>query len=483
MLTNDIAFQSCLSGLIRGLRYILSKQIRGWPNFVNQNDPDCGTTGHVLFLFDLLGLQDTDSFEQAVPLVEESAHQRDGRVLWRSAIGGDIFGPRESLAATILGIAGTVYGIERGLVGRIAKKEVALSLDHCIQQYRDKAETDPEAGLWEFFMLSYLSDRLHVLSTKSDTLLSCLNAIWDNQAGKFRRDLLGDCENAAKGLLGLSYFAASDVRSLESHLLQFLLKRKQESGTSAYWDRNPSHPETTRMGPFFVTRWVVMALARYSRRGAGIDRTLLDKSAGWLLSKQYPDGSWKERPEDVVGPGFCVYALTALWEYLLTAHPKEKEEASGPLQDLCLQFSKRRQICYRRMSRCTEDINRGANSIFVLMPYDESFEDVYHAIGRAAPGEYSVERADTTEFRSVDIVCQNICKKIQESRLVVADISEDNPNVFYEIGLAHGMGQEVWLISKKRDRYPFDVMGLQFIEYKNLANLEEKLRERLLSKM
>ena len=44
------------------------------------------------------------------------------------------------------------------------------------------------------------------------------------------------------------------------------------------------------------------------------------------------------------------------------------------------------------------------------------------------------------------VVCEGICKRIQESDFVVVDISLPNDNVFYEFGLAYGMGQKIIVI-------------------------------------
>ena len=44
------------------------------------------------------------------------------------------------------------------------------------------------------------------------------------------------------------------------------------------------------------------------------------------------------------------------------------------------------------------------------------------------------------------IICEGICKRIQESNFVIADISLPNPNVFYELGLAYGIGQKAVVV-------------------------------------
>lgn len=56
-----------------------------------------------------------------------------------------------------------------------------------------------------------------------------------------------------------------------------------------------------------------------------------------------------------------------------------------------------------------------------------------------------LERADDVPRPGI-IVCEGICKRIQEADFTVADISVPNDNVFYELGLAYGIGSKIILI-------------------------------------
>ena len=57
-------------------------------------------------------------------------------------------------------------------------------------------------------------------------------------------------------------------------------------------------------------------------------------------------------------------------------------------------------------------------------------------------------RLDTAEEvrRPGIIICEGICKRLQQSDFVVADISIPNANVFYELGLAYGINHKIILI-------------------------------------
>jgi hypothetical protein len=72
---------------------------------------------------------------------------------------------------------------------------------------------------------------------------------------------------------------------------------------------------------------------------------------------------------------------------------------------------------------------------------------------------------------------------IDRSRVVIADCTGRNPNVFYEIGIAHTLGREVILITQNNADIPFDLRHLRYVQYLNngegLAALATRVGSRL----
>lgn len=95
----------------------------------------------------------------------------------------------------------------------------------------------------------------------------------------------------------------------------------------------------------------------------------------------------------------------------------------------------------------------GERKAFVIMPFGEQLDVLYQweimpffKNGGRDPGEQKFvckpERAD--DVRQVGfIICEKICRKIQEADYIVADVTYDNPNVFYELGLAAALRKEI----------------------------------------
>ncbi len=83
-------------------------------------------------------------------------------------------------------------------------------------------------------------------------------------------------------------------------------------------------------------------------------------------------------------------------------------------------------------------INLVLDHIFIAMPYAKEFNNIYYFGIKQTIEELGrkCERVDQEKFTG-DIV-QRIKERIKNSKLVIADITGNNPNVFYEVGFAEG---------------------------------------------
>lgn len=104
---------------------------------------------------------------------------------------------------------------------------------------------------------------------------------------------------------------------------------------------------------------------------------------------------------------------------------------------------------------------------FILMPFADEFSDVYeYLISDALQGAgYTVNRAD--DIKSQSNIIGDIVEGIVNSDLVVADLTGANPNVYYELGIAHALNKKVILITQEIDELPFDLRSYRVISYNN----------------
>jgi len=102
---------------------------------------------------------------------------------------------------------------------------------------------------------------------------------------------------------------------------------------------------------------------------------------------------------------------------------------------------------------------------FVLMPFAEELSEVYKYLiseGLAAAG-YETKRAD--DILSQNNIIGDIVEGIATSDLIVADLTGANPNVYYELGIAHALNKKVILLTQDIDELPFDLRSYRVISY------------------
>jgi hypothetical protein len=118
--------------------------------------------------------------------------------------------------------------------------------------------------------------------------------------------------------------------------------------------------------------------------------------------------------------------------------------------------------------------------IFVVMPFDSKMVKVYTNHIRKAVEELglTIRRADDTftPGKFMDKVWDGICA----AQLILADCTDKNPNVFYEIGIAHTVGKQVVLITRSEEDIPSDIKQYDYIPYvydpEGVESLIEKLK-------
>jgi hypothetical protein len=119
---------------------------------------------------------------------------------------------------------------------------------------------------------------------------------------------------------------------------------------------------------------------------------------------------------------------------------------------------------------------------FVVMPFGGWLDDYYELIYKPAIEDAGLDphRADDL-FRPSTIV-HDIWDYTKRARLLVGDLTGKNPNVFYELGLAHALAKPAVLIAESIDDIPFDLRALRILIYdKNEPDWGSALRRKISS--
>lgn len=120
--------------------------------------------------------------------------------------------------------------------------------------------------------------------------------------------------------------------------------------------------------------------------------------------------------------------------------------------------------------------------VAVMMPFAQEFDQVYATIQQASrAASLTCERADKIWEEST--VIQDVFNLIYRSHIVVADLTDNNPNVMYEVGIAHTLGRPVVPITREPAVRPFDIAHHRILGYaadaKGLAAMRDQLARRL----
>lgn len=130
----------------------------------------------------------------------------------------------------------------------------------------------------------------------------------------------------------------------------------------------------------------------------------------------------------------------------------------------------------------TAPVGIDGRAALVLMPFHARWSSAVHAAIAKALSSVGMRctRGDELAGRTV---MADVWRSICESGLVIADLTDSNANVTYELGLVDGIGQAAVLIcqSPNPDSLPFDFLGQRLVVYSvdRLDDLERELVNRI----
>lgn len=123
--------------------------------------------------------------------------------------------------------------------------------------------------------------------------------------------------------------------------------------------------------------------------------------------------------------------------------------------------------------------------VFVLMPFDPEMVAVYTDHIRPLGEELGIAIRRADEIFSPVPFMEKVWDGIWAAQLVLADCTQKNPNVFYEIGIAHTIGKKIVLITQSQDDIPSDLSHFDYLIYapgaEGTAPFIHKLRAFLVS--
>jgi hypothetical protein len=130
--------------------------------------------------------------------------------------------------------------------------------------------------------------------------------------------------------------------------------------------------------------------------------------------------------------------------------------------------------------RKTGRTNEGA-VCFVMMPFGEEFDRCYKNTYVPAIKRAKLHPVRADDIKMPGVIVSQVWENITSALALIADVTGQNPNVMFELGLALAMNRPVVLVtSDSADTIPFDLKSLRHITYaKGDGNWKKKLSDEL----
>lgn len=116
---------------------------------------------------------------------------------------------------------------------------------------------------------------------------------------------------------------------------------------------------------------------------------------------------------------------------------------------------------------------------FVLMPFKSKYKEIYTEVYKPICRDNNIHCWRIDEITRPGSITKDIIEGILEADIIIADLTSQNPNVFYELGIAHATGNETIMTCQNESKVPFDIWNYRVIFYEHSITGCKKLYQDL----
>jgi hypothetical protein len=104
---------------------------------------------------------------------------------------------------------------------------------------------------------------------------------------------------------------------------------------------------------------------------------------------------------------------------------------------------------------------------FIAMCFDTKLDHIYHKVVKPVLASFNIICCRADEIADIGGIVDQIIDEIKNSDIILCDLTYQNPNVFYELGIAHILNKPTLMISQQGANFPFDVEHMRIIQYED----------------
>lgn len=112
-------------------------------------------------------------------------------------------------------------------------------------------------------------------------------------------------------------------------------------------------------------------------------------------------------------------------------------------------------------------VSKEKGTVFVVMQFSDPYHDLYKEVITRVADEHDLRAYHAGEVFGPGVILDDIVKGIIEAKIVIAEVTEQNPNVYYELGYAHALDKPTILLAERGKKPPFDISGYRHLFYDN----------------
>jgi nucleoside 2-deoxyribosyltransferase len=117
----------------------------------------------------------------------------------------------------------------------------------------------------------------------------------------------------------------------------------------------------------------------------------------------------------------------------------------------------------------------------VALQFGEPYDTLYRSVIKPKATKLGFEVVRIDEVNQPGIIFQDIQRKIEDAKVVIAEITAPNQNVYDEVGYAHALNKPTILLAQRGRDLPFDIRSDRVIFYDDSIGgkpaVERTLRE------